>query len=174
MSYAEMLKKIKANVAPDECGVQIQSVHKTAKGEVRINLLERSAGGREQLARCIQGGTQPGCEEKSNVEKREIVILDIAEDTEKDEVEKTSSEYLDIPTGEINTNDFRGLYRGSKMITAFVPTMAAKKLWKTERSKLDGQCAGLRSAQLQTSVINVNNMGIWQGTAEVKCRKEDV
>lgn len=137
LSYADMLKTLVAGVSPEECGVKVNRIRETANGEVRLTVTERKTGGRQLLMEKIEK-TLPGDSNrvKAHVDYAGAVIKDISAEVTKEQIRESICQTAKVTAAEVRLGEFRDVYRGIKMISAFVPHTHLGRLLNTGRIKI--------------------------------------
>lgn len=126
-SYSEILKTMKDNIVPDDLGVNVKRIQQTQSGALRLTFSEKSSGAREAMLNRIRQIMPEDTRAHANNGRKGIVLMDIEEDISKDEVAETICEKLKVKPEDFNLNDFRKGYRGTKMLTVFLPKAEAIK-----------------------------------------------
>lgn len=123
-SYADVLKNLQKEIDTDACGVRVK-VSKTNAGDVRLNISETRAGGRVEMEKRIGECIATECTMKKVTNTKAIIISNIGEDVDKDQVKEALSNLTGIASKDIVVNEFRGIFRGYKSVTVFLPPQHA-------------------------------------------------
>lgn len=135
-SYAEILKSVKEGVSLEDVGVQVKKIQKTQAGAMRLSVVETTPGGRQKLLQKIEEALPKEANIRVAVQTKCIIITDIEEDVEADEVKSALAAEVGVECGSIRLSQFRMSMRGTKSVTAFLPTVAAENAIKMKRMKL--------------------------------------
>lgn len=136
-SYAEILKSVKEGVSLEGVGVHVKKIQKTQAGAMRLSVVETTPGGRQKLLQKIEEALPKEANIRVAVQTKCIIITDIEEDVEADEVKSALAAEVGVERGSIRLSQFRMSMRGTKSVTAFLPTVAAEDAIKMKRMKLD-------------------------------------
>lgn len=135
-SYAEIVKDLKSNVNPEECGVRIRKISPTSTGGVRLSVMETKAGGNGFLMNKIKEKVQTAGKVQENRFLDSIVLMDLDMDVEKDEVISALIRETEVKKEDLLLNDFRENRNGSKMLTVSLPRDAAARILRQKRFKV--------------------------------------
>lgn len=135
-TYAQILKDLKANVKPVECGVKIRHIATTSAGSVRLTLKEQVSGGKAQFLKNIRATVASAESIREGNNGRQIVLMGLETDIEKEEVSAAISRDTGVAAQDIKMNEFRAMRYGNKMITVTVPRGCADKLYKQGRLRI--------------------------------------
>lgn len=135
-SYSDVVKDLKMNVNPESLGIDVKRIESTGKGDVRISFTEKKEGGKMSLLANINTNVKKATEVTVVQKTKGVVLLDIEDDITEKEVVDVIANTIKITADSLRLNEFRPTYRGTKMITMYLPMEAARELINMKRIPL--------------------------------------
>lgn len=135
-TYADILKDLKSNVNPEECGVTVRRIATTVTGAVQLTVTESKSGGNEDLMNRIREKVTTARDVKENRRLENIVLMDLDLDVDKTEVTEALIRESGVSKEELKLNDFRPNRYGTKMLTVAMPPEFAVKILRQRRFKV--------------------------------------
>lgn len=135
-SYADILKKMKTSIKPEEIGVGIKKIHKTKDGNVHIEL-GKGDGHAKKLEYAIKTSLGEDITVQTQKEKFLLDIRDLEETTEDNEIISSIMETSCESNSEgIKVRNIRNFYGGTKQALVEVPGHIAEKVLKLSKIKV--------------------------------------
>lgn len=135
-SYAEIVKEMKNAIKPEEIGVGIKKIRKTADGNVLIEMT-KGDGQAKKLEGAIKGSLGENVNVQTFIEKYLLDIRDMEETTENDDIIsgilKASAE---TDASKITVRNIREYYGGTKQALVEVPGNVAVTILKKNKIKV--------------------------------------
>lgn len=100
-TFSEVLKKVRANTAPEQHGVVVEKIRETSNGQLRLLVKETRPGAREEFAAAVEAIGGLKADAKGALKKRKLVLHDI----ERDLTETQIQQYLLQAIGSQRTDD---------------------------------------------------------------------
>lgn len=133
-SYADVLKRLKENVRPEEADITVRSIRRTRAGAILLQLAQ--GGNVEQFSEAIKESLKEAAEVRDMKSKITVEIRDIDCSSTKEDVITAVCKTAETTEGEMTVRLTNPNSRDQRRAFVVLPTNKAKKLLKIERIKI--------------------------------------
>lgn len=136
-TYADIVKKMKTSIKPEEIGFGIQKIRKTKEGDVQIVVGNRD-GNVKKLEDIIKSSLGEEVRIQTRVEKFFIDIRDMEETTDEEEIISSIVEAVNDTEARSNiqVRNIRNFYGGTKQALVEIPANIAATLLKNTKIRV--------------------------------------
>lgn len=128
-SFADIVKSIKKDINPEDIAVDIRGFSETLSGKVRLSIVEKEPGGREEMVKRIKKSVGQGGQVQDMVSRKQVVIVGLDPDTTEEDVSEALDKEYDTQT--FSVNEIRYNRYGRRFTTALLEKNSADRaLWK--------------------------------------------
>lgn len=164
VSYADLVKQLRANVNPAKIGVDIRRVSKLPSGKLQLTVRETTAGGRDALVSEIKEKANAQVEIRTN--KVQVMITDLDSETTCKEISNALVELLGVDEDQMKISEIRTGRNGGRWASATLEKRLAATL--IERGRLQVGWSACRVKEMLRPLSCLRCLEFGHATRECK------
>lgn len=135
-SYAEILKKMKTAIKPEESGINIKKIRKTKEGNVFVEMM-KGDGQAKKLETALKSSLGTDLQVKTLADKFHIDIRDMEESTDADEIIQSILKVTkETDATKFKVKNIRDSYGGTKQALVELPANHAIAILKNKKIRI--------------------------------------